>query len=215
MVLCPTHIKGNILDLVLTNNPEKIVDIQYTGRVGKSDHETLVIEISAPISKQEYREPRPVWSKANWEEMRKDCANINWREELGRLGTETAWEKIKVTLGEIQQRHVPTRTWKTNTRPSWLSSDLLREIRRKRRLWSKYKKDRSEVNLTNYKKAERDVVKKIRNAKRRLKKRISADKENTKPFYSYIRSRTNTRPGVGPIKVDGETISDEKQMTEE
>ncbi len=117
MVLSPTHIKGNILDLVLTNNPEKIVDILYTGRVGKSDHETLVIEISVPTNKQEYREAKAIWSKANWEEMKKECAKINWREEIGQLGTEKAWEKIKTTLEELQHTYVPTRPWKTNIRP--------------------------------------------------------------------------------------------------
>ena len=34
----PTHIKGNILDLVITNCPDKVISISDDGRIGKSDH---------------------------------------------------------------------------------------------------------------------------------------------------------------------------------
>jgi hypothetical protein len=38
LVSFPTHIKGNVLDLVITNCHEKILDILDAGRLGKSDH---------------------------------------------------------------------------------------------------------------------------------------------------------------------------------
>ena len=44
-----THKKGNILDLVITNCPDKIISIQDTGRIGKSDHCTLNIEVRVRI----------------------------------------------------------------------------------------------------------------------------------------------------------------------
>ncbi len=56
----PTHIKGNILDLVLTNNPEKILNIQPVGRLGKSDHESLLIELAAAKNPTQRADPKPV-----------------------------------------------------------------------------------------------------------------------------------------------------------
>ena len=44
LVTIPTHTKGNILDLLLTNNPAAIIAIYDGGRIGKSDHCSLVIE---------------------------------------------------------------------------------------------------------------------------------------------------------------------------
>jgi hypothetical protein len=35
LVSFPTHIKGNILDLVITNCPERVVDVSDVGRLGK------------------------------------------------------------------------------------------------------------------------------------------------------------------------------------
>ena len=40
-----THTKGNILDLVLTNSPELVVSLEEGGRLGKSDHVILEMEI--------------------------------------------------------------------------------------------------------------------------------------------------------------------------
>jgi hypothetical protein len=38
MVSFPTHTKGNILDLVITNCAERVIDIEDMGRLGRSDH---------------------------------------------------------------------------------------------------------------------------------------------------------------------------------
>ena len=46
MVDFPTQVKGNILDLVITNIPERIEEIYEMGRLGKSDHVMIVTKIS-------------------------------------------------------------------------------------------------------------------------------------------------------------------------
>ena len=40
-----THIKGNVLDLVLTNIPERIPEVYEGGRLGRSDHSAIVCKI--------------------------------------------------------------------------------------------------------------------------------------------------------------------------
>jgi endonuclease/exonuclease/phosphatase family metal-dependent hydrolase len=34
----PTHTKGNTLDLLLTNCPDKVIKVSDSGRLGRSDH---------------------------------------------------------------------------------------------------------------------------------------------------------------------------------
>jgi endonuclease/exonuclease/phosphatase family metal-dependent hydrolase len=46
MVDFPTQVKGNTLDLVITNIPERIEEIYDAGRLGKSDHVMVVTKIS-------------------------------------------------------------------------------------------------------------------------------------------------------------------------
>ncbi len=38
LVNFPTHKKGNVLDLVLTNCSDRILEVSDVGRLGKSDH---------------------------------------------------------------------------------------------------------------------------------------------------------------------------------
>jgi hypothetical protein len=58
MVSFPTHIKGNILDLVITNCPDKVLDISDGGRLGKSDHCIIMVDINATFTdRSECRKP--------------------------------------------------------------------------------------------------------------------------------------------------------------
>jgi hypothetical protein len=71
MVDFPTHIKGNCLDLVLTNIPERVAEITEAGRLGSSDHVMLSLlvqigHITQPIKRVQN------WRKANWDGMRAD-----------------------------------------------------------------------------------------------------------------------------------------------
>jgi hypothetical protein len=45
MVDFSTHTRGNILDLVLTDVPDRISEVREEGRLGNSDHSILVIEV--------------------------------------------------------------------------------------------------------------------------------------------------------------------------
>lgn len=211
----PTHVKGNLLDLVLCNNPEKIVQISSVGRLGKSDHESLVIEITGPMKKEERGTRKPMWGRADWDQMKRDWQAMDWRKELADLDTECSWQLIKKGLQDLVNKHVPTREWRPNTRPPWMSTELLRLIRQKRKLWAQHKKQQTLDSRARYKDKEREVAKKIKNAKRTMERKIASDTGNPKKFYSYIGSRTKTRTGVGPLKVNGAAINTDEEMAQE
>jgi hypothetical protein len=70
------------------------------------------------------------------------------------------------------------------------------------------------LQLENYKKIEKALAKKIRNAKRSLEKELAfgEDKRGRK-FSNYVKSQTKARTGIGPLKTsDGEVTTDGKQM---
>ncbi len=43
LVSFPTHTKGGVLDLLITNCAERIVSIREEGRLGKSDHSIILL----------------------------------------------------------------------------------------------------------------------------------------------------------------------------
>ena len=46
LVKFPTHLKGNILDLVLTNIPERVTEVEDVGMLGTSDHIAMLTKVN-------------------------------------------------------------------------------------------------------------------------------------------------------------------------
>jgi hypothetical protein len=90
MVTFDTHTKGNTLDLVLTNIPDRVTEIRDEGRLGQSDHTMLVIEVIVNAAAPETTQQRPDWSKADWDKARGQLKDRSWREEIRRAGAADA-----------------------------------------------------------------------------------------------------------------------------
>ena len=52
----------------------------------------------------------------------------------------------------------------------------------------------------------------MRNSKRNFEKKL-ANSTNKKPFNSYLRSKTKSRSGVGPIVHDNRVVTEAKEMS--
>ena len=52
----------------------------------------------------------------------------------------------------------------------------------------------------------------VQAAKRYYEKKL-ADIMNQKPFNAYLKSKTKTKPPVGPLKTDNNTVSDNTEMS--
>ncbi len=110
--------------------------------------------------------------------------------------------------------HVPIRPRRTPNRPVWVTREVLRAIRRKRRLWKKAKRGQKE--MAKYIEAEKDTARQIRNAKRAFKKKLAKEKNNnSRPFYSYTKGRTKNRAAVGPLRdSQGNTVTEDEAISE-
>ena len=95
-----------------------------------------------------------------------------------------------------------------------MSGEVLREVRRKRRLW---KKARNGLGREEYDLAAKRVKNLIRNAKRSLEKKLATDKyQNSKPFFNNVKKKTSSKVAVGPlINRQGEMVSSEADIAEE
>ncbi len=210
LVTSPTHVKGNILDLVLTNSPEHVKEVRTEGRLGRSDHEMLWVELEGEAERRQAQEV-PNWRKADWAAIRNGLSRVNWDNELKDKNAEESWNHLRDTLQELQRVHIPKKSLKKDW-PPWMCVELLRAIRRKRSLW---KKARTAQDKEKYAQEEKKVQKAIRTAKRNFEKRIAyEDKNNRKPFYNYVKKKTKGRTAVGPLKQDRRVVTDDTEMAE-
>ena len=70
--------------------------------------------------------------------------------------------------------------------------------------------------MNHYKKLEKEVIVKIKNAKRGMEKKLAnSGNNNAKTFANYIKSKTKSHTGIGPLKdLDGKLITEDKEMSE-
>ena len=147
-----THIKGNKLDLVITNCGDKVIAVEEAGRLGRSDHSMLVVEIDIEPSKSDGIKTWRAWRRADWEGMKNLLQQTGWSEMLRRGTVNGAWEVLTEKLNEAVEEFVPSVQVKKKNRPKWLDKELLRLIRQKKRAWKTFKNHGTQDNLEKYKK---------------------------------------------------------------
>ena len=214
MVDFPTHIRGNTLDLILTNIPERISDVEDIGRLGHSDHVMLMAKVEVSSKSATQGKEQLDWARADWDSMRDRVAEVDWGRELEGVETEEAWSIFKEKIHQAVRDTVPVRKRRNPNRPAWLTQNVLRAIRRKKRLW---RRARDGVEVEEYREEEKRVRNLIRAAKKNFEKRLAdgAGKDGVKKrqFFSYVRQRTKTRPSIGPLKdKDGNIVREDQDM---
>ena len=111
---------------------------------------------------------------------------------------------------DLIRRHVPVRRRRNQNRPGWLSQDILRAIRKKKRVWKKVKNKADKREFIEQEKITRNL---IRNAKRRYEKKLAdGNGGNKRTFFAYMKQKTRSRPSIGPLKHGGVTVTDNKEM---
>ncbi len=201
------------MDLVLTNIPERIISIEEMGRLGSSDHEMIRVTVGMQNRQDDNEKCGLNWKKANWSSIKEDTARIERRQALQGRSAEEMWTIFRSEVEEIVKKHVPDRKIPKGGRAAWMNRDLMAAVRRKKRLWRRAKGGGS---MEDYKEADRHVKKMIRNVKRSFEKKLSAVQGgSSRPFYSYVKRKTKSRPAIGPlIDTNNRRVSDDKGMAE-
>jgi hypothetical protein len=208
----PTQVKGNTLDLVLTNIPERVDEVSEEGRLGKSDHTIIVTKVNVGAAAEDDK-PSPDWRRANWDSMREELQRGDWLRRLRSSRATQAWDILTEKVEGLIQKYVPDRKKKNPNRPPWMTQGILRAIRRKKRIWLKV---RNSGATDEYRAAEKEVRNLIRNSKRSFEKRLATGSGGSnRPFYAYVKQKTQSRPSVGPLKDENSrVVSGNAEMAE-
>lgn len=216
LVSFPTHTKGNILDLVLTNSPERIVSVDDIGRLGRSDH--VIIEIVGLVDEGRRCEEKLTrnWRRADWDSIRKELQVVRWQRELAKGTVQDSWQLFRRIITDTVERHVPLFKRRAQERPVWLTDEIMRLIRLKRRRWRVFKQQKTAESEQEYRRVEKDVAKKIRNGKRRMERELAQGQDrNRRNFARYVKSKTKSRAAVGPLKsADGQMVESDRDMAD-
>lgn len=212
----PTR-EDNILDLVITNEPDMVTHIQSIGKLGLCDHDAILCNVQSKVSVEESNMSFPVYHKADLAGMKDKLNSMDWCSDLEKRPAEECWKCVKDVITKLESEFVPHRTRNTKSKPMWMTRKAIRAVRKKQKLWKKYRLSQSNVDKIRYTEQAHKCKYELKNAKRNFEEKLADNiKSDSKSFFKYIRANSKTKDSVGPLKdVAGKIVSSNEDMTEE
>ncbi|XP_072728592.1 cilia- and flagella-associated protein 20 isoform X1 [Ciconia boyciana] len=211
----PTR-EGALLDLLFMNREGLVSDVMVGGRLGQSDHEMIEFWIRGEAARGVSKTATLDFWRADFGLFRRLVNRVPWEAALMGKGVQEGWTFFKEEVLKAQEQAVP-RCRKTSwqgRRPTWLNRELWLELRKKRRVYDRWKK--GQATQEDYKGVARLCRKKIRRAKAELELNLSAAvKDNKKYFFKYTSSKRRAKGNLQPL-VDGggNTVTKDEEKAE-
>lgn len=194
-------VTGTCIDLVLTNEDNLIASVQPKGQLGASHHSIIQVEVIVPSHLNSTEELVPDYSKADFNCLREKLNVIDWRSYFGESNTEECWQKFKSKVSDAVDECIPKKLRRNNSKPLWMQRNVLRILRKKKRLWKRYILTQDNQSYLAYKQVQKTASSVVKKAKKSFEKKLASDiKKNPKSFYSYISNRSKVQSKVGPLK---------------
>jgi hypothetical protein len=140
------------------------------------------------------------WKRADMPAIWSELEGMDWERELSRRTMEEGWTWFREQLQNTVEKYVPKSSSRTKLKNPWMTREILRLIRKKRKVWKKAKYSSLAEDMAEYKRIEKEVSNKIRNAKRKLEKDLlSGPDKNNRNFARYVKKKTKSRTTIGPL----------------
>src|SRR6266516_7031574 len=193
---------NNILDLVLVYDKEFVSQLKQIAPIGKSDHNTLLIEIKSNYKVQEKRVVLFKYNNANYRELENRLNRVDWETKLKNESVEGVWNMLIKILTDFREYHIPKLIRNVNKELPWFTKGIRILMKKRNNLFKRYKKTGLYHFKSKYYAMRNLVTKRIRLAKSKYESKvIKRSKNNRKIFYSYIatKNRKTVCKRVGPI----------------
>lgn len=210
----PTQQSGNILDLVLTNVPERILSVTAGMPLANSDHIAVFTEVKFNHTRTKVVQKKWNYERADWDKIYEKLNDAHWQ-DIKNENVESQWLHLLSIITEVHKNYVPMITQRRRTEPPWMTNDIRQMTRKKKRIWKEIKSTQSNQLSKDFKALQKRIRSEIRRKKFQYEADLSKNaKANKKKFYRYINTKTG-KGSVGPITgEDGTYIEDDIKVAE-
>lgn len=218
-----------------TENSSSIIDIFLT-----ANNNTVISGVGEPFLEQNVRYHCPIYCVLNFNKTKTPIYTRNiylynranyddFKDEILR----TDWDSLKDDdvdiyatnftdkILELTNKHVPNKTIKVRqSDPTWLTNDIKRLIRKKKRLYNKFKQTKSTNDFDKYKRTRNKLTNAIRKSKIDEVKQIATKLENPnigpKDWWRTLKTviQPEQKTGIPPILHEDTIYSTEQQKAE-
>ena len=191
-----THDHGNTLDLLLSNCPDSLSDIEILNKdlVCRSDHFGIKFKVKS-CCKRLKSPKRKIYNfkKANFSAINSELKKIDWDTLLNEDDDiNITLHKFNFTLKSICDKFIPRITIKSGFQPPWFDSELDSICKEKNKLINKFKASK-----------DARILDEIKNVRKKFKKTCEKKKRDNvindddpalikKKFWSYLKSTSNS-----------------------
>ena len=190
--------KRNLLDLVFTTD-DSVDNVRLEAPIGKSDHCSIAFEVQMNYDiKNEHQKSYPNYNKADYNAMKTDVTNIDWKNQLANKDVNEAWNLLNQTLKESCKRNVPIITKREGKKcPLWMNQSALAKVKKKHHAWKRYLETTSGEDYLQYTKARNQAKWETRKAQKLYEKKIAKEsKKNPKKFWGYVNSKRKSKTNI-------------------
>ena len=213
----PTHRDGNILDILFTNNSDFIHSFFPSYSI-LSDHFLLEFKViyntgnslKAPLPNNDFLERNLSFrnynffnEEINWNALNSSIQDHNWTMEFRGCNAEVMLQKFYSVILSFVADHVPLRHPPNKTK-SKIPRDRRTLMRTRRRINIQLAKSPPANRLEALKKRRIDIEKALQKshyaeAAQRETRAVACIKKNPKYFFSYAKSFSQVKVGIGPL----------------
>ena len=216
----PTRKQGdakNILDLVLTNNPDMIHATQVVP--GISDHDIVLTDLLLkPRRKRLQKRKIYLRKKANIDEIKSDMTSFCdfYFDNLLSIPVEEKWTKFVDAIQNTMEKNVPHKITSSRFNLPWFNRSHRRLCRKKQRLYNKAKKTNKAEDWTNFKSLRKKLHQEMTRSRNQYTSEflVQSVKDTPKSFWSFIKKVKSDKVGVADLEINGSVISDSKAKAE-
>ena len=191
----PTHIKGRVLDLLLTNSPSLIRDVSILGHndVCSSDHFCITFNIKVRVKRKKVTKRKIYnYKRADFKGLNSELKHIPWDSVLAGCDPGTGWVKFKGILLNLCNKYIPTVTVRDKLQPPWFDSETFQLCREKERLRAKFKLSQSASDYSKYAKKRKEFKNLVQE---KMAANFSDDSDPaivSKKFWGHLKASTKT-----------------------
>ncbi len=191
----PTHIHGNILDLIFTSEPNLLQNITISSPIPGCDH-NLITSLLCVKSEIVSTYPRYQFSKGNYDALDAALAQVDWSLAfLGVFDIDDLWNIFLEIIFYFVEQFVPTCVFSSSyNKPYW--PKWVREMHTRQKLLHKKYKRTGDKNLKRqYQEAARIARQSKRNYIAEKESKL-IEAQNFNSFFSYVRSKLSYKPSI-------------------
>ena len=191
----PTR-EENTLDVLASNQEAAVFSVNVVD--GIADHCAIVARLADSVTPVDpKREPTKDWAKCDFSKVKKEICKST-AAILEDDQPESAWGQLRDCLISATDAHVPTRcSRKHGAHDIPFSRNLIKLVRRKRRLYGKWRGSMNPADKIEYQRFRNMVAHECRKAKQAYLDKVSNSlSDNPKRFWSYVRNSKTGRSTI-------------------